>query len=240
VPLLNGHPSNNEQVEKARKILLDWDYRMDPNSIAAGIYEAWQKEIQKEIRNLYVSEDAQPLFRSLPMKRTIDWILSPDGHFGMNPIKGRDDFLLATLEAAVNSLSESYGDKLSNWVYGQIDYKHIMLWHQLSTVVKPDIAAKLNVGPLPRGGDGFTVNNTGGYNNQYSGASFRILVDTEDWDRTLGMNNPGQSGNPNSRYYNNLFEEWASDGFFPLFYSREKVESVTSEKIKLIPNKHFK
>ena len=144
------------------------------------------------------------------------------------------------LEAAVKSLSESYGDKLSNWVYGQIDYKHIMLWHQLSTVVKPDIAAKLNVGPLPRGGDGFTVNNTGGYNNQYSGASFRILVDTEDWDRTLGMNNPGQSGNPNSRYYNNLFEEWASDGFFPLFYSREKVESVTSEKIKLIPNKHFK
>ena len=240
VPLLNGHPSNNEQVEKARKILLDWDYRMDPNSIAAGIYEAWQKEIQKDIRKLYVSEDAQSLFRSLPMKRTLDWILSPDGHFGRNPIKGRDDLLLATLEAAVKSLSESYGDKLSNWVYGQIDYKHIMLWHQLSTVVKPDIAAKLNVGPLPRGGDSFTVNNTGGYNNQYSGASFRILVDTEDWDRTLGMNNPGQSGNPNSRYYNNLFEEWASDGFFPLFYSREKVESVTSEKIKLIPNKHFK
>ena len=110
-----------------------------------------------------------------------------------------------------------------------------MLTHQLSNVIKPKIAKTLNVGPFPRGGDGFTVNSTGSYNNQYSGASFRIFVDTEDWDRTLAMNNPGQSGNPESSHYNDLFEEWARDGVFPLFYSREKIESVTHEKINLIP-----
>ena len=110
-----------------------------------------------------------------------------------------------------------------------------MLRHQLSPVIKSTFAEQLDVGPLSRGGDSFTVNNTGGYNNQYSGASFRILVDTEDWDRTLAMNNPGQSGNPNNPFYKNLFNEWASDGFFPLFYSRDKIESVTAERIKLIP-----
>ena len=112
-----------------------------------------------------------------------------------------------------------------------------MLTHQLSSVIKPEIAKTLNVGPLPRGGSSFTVNNTGSYNNQYSGASFRIFVDTEDWDRTLAMNNPGQSGNPDSPHYKNLFEEWASDGVFPLFYSREKVESVTHHRINLVPTK---
>ena len=164
-------------------------------------------------------EEAKSLFSSLPMKRIIDWIISPDGRFGDNPIKGRDEFLLNTLQAAVNSLSKKYGSNTDSWVYGQISFKHIMLTHQLSNVIKPEIAKTLNVGPLPRGGSSFTVNNTGSYNNQYSGASFRIFVDTEDWDRTLAMNNPGQSGNPDSPHYKNLFEEWASDGVFPLFYS---------------------
>ena len=145
------------------------------------------------------------------MKRIIDWVISPDGRFGDNPIKGRDEFLLNTLQAAVNSLSKKYGSNTDSWVYGQISFKHIMLTHQLSNVIKPEIAKTLNVGPLPRGGSSFTVNNTGSYNNQYSGASFRIFVDTEDWDRTLAMNNPGQSGNPDSPHYKNLFEEWASD-----------------------------
>ena len=237
VPLLYNHPSKNKLTEKARKMLLDWDYLMEPSSIAAGIYETWQREIQKGIHKLYVPEEAKSLFSSLPMKRIIDWIISPDGRFGDNPIKGRDEFLLNTLQAAVNSLSKKYGSKTDNWVYGQISFKHIMLTHQLSSVVKPEIAKTLNVGPLPRGGSSFTVNNTGSYNNQYSGASFRIFVDTEDWDRTLAMNNPGQSGNPDSPHYKNLFEEWASDGVFPLFYSREKVESVTHHRINLVPTK---
>ena len=64
----------------------------------------------------------------------------------------------------------------------------------------------MDVGPYPRGGNSNTLNNTGGFDNQYSGASFRILVDTEDWDRTLAMNNPGQSGNPDSHHYKKWFK----------------------------------
>ena len=235
VPMLKDHESDDTLTEKARDLLLDWDYYLDPNSVAAGIYIAWQREIQKGIHNIFVPEEAKALFSSLPMKRIIDWIHSPDGHFGDDPINGRDAFLLQTLRKAVDHLAKTYGTNPDHWVYGQVHYKHVMLRHQLSPVIKSTFAEQLDVGPLSRGGDSFTVNNTGGYNNQYSGASFRILVDTEDWDRTLAMNNPGQSGNPNNPFYKNLFNEWASDGFFPLFYSRDKIESVTAERIKLIP-----
>ena len=95
--------------------------------------------------------------------------------------------------------------------------------------------ARLNVGPLPRGGYGSTVNQTGNGDNQTNGASFRIIVDTVDWDRTVGMNSPGQSGNPDSSFYSNLFENWANDNSHPVFYSRDKIEEVTAVRIALRP-----
>jgi len=187
------------------------------------------------VRDVVVPEDGKELFPYLSMKKIIDWIHSPDGRFGKNPIQGRDKLLLTALEESVSELSEKYGRNPDDWKYGQTEYKHIMLKHPLSGSVNSEIRDKLNVGPALRGGDSYSLNNTGSWNNQRSGASFRILVDTENWDRTLAMNNPGQSGDPSSPFYKNLFREWAGDGFFPLFYTREKIESVTTQRIILKP-----
>ena len=49
------------------------------------------------------------------------------------------------------------------------------------------------------------------------------------------MNNPGQGGHPDHPHYRDLFEEWASDQFHPVFYSRDRVESVTGERLLLEP-----
>ncbi len=84
------------------------------------------------------------------------------------------------------------------------------------------------------GGDSYTLNNTGG-DNQTSGASFRIIVDTGGWDRAVGSNTPGHSGDPDSPFYDNLFELWANDRLFPVFYSRERVESVAAERTMPVP-----
>jgi penicillin amidase len=88
---------------------------------------------------------------------------------------------------------------------------------------------------MARGGYGSTVNQTGNGANQTSGASFRIIVDTGDWDRTVGMNTPGQSGDTRSPFYRNLFERWANDEFHPVFYSRDKIEAVTAMRFGLRP-----
>ena len=70
---------------------------------------------------------------------------------------------------------------------------------------------------------------------QSSGASFRMIVNTGDWDSTLGTNTPGQSGDPESPFYSNLFEDWAKDEYFPVYFSKEKIKSVTYKKIILTP-----
>jgi penicillin amidase len=111
----------------------------------------------------------------------------------------------------------------------------VLIRHPLSNAVNPELRQKLDHGPLPRGGSGMTVGATGGTYNQISGASFRFMVDTGNWDYCLATNTPGQSGNPEHPHYRNLFEMWANDQYFPLFYSRKKIESVKYATMALKP-----
>ena len=118
----------------------------------------------------------------------------------------------------------------------------------------PEERARIDVGPAPRGGSGATVNSTA-YRladfRQLYGASFRMVVDVGEWDRSRAMNSPGQSGaarlaagaaarpgqsgDPRSPHYRDLFEAWARDDSFPLLYSRERIEAVTQRRIRLEP-----
>ncbi|PCH61238.1 MAG: penicillin acylase family protein [SAR86 cluster bacterium] len=234
VPMLKDLPSDNARVELARQRLLDWDFVLDKNSIEAGIYVAFERQILNRMEELKIPAQARD-YINVGMKRSIDFLLAPDGDFGDEPIKGRDEFLLQSLMAGIDDLSNKLGSNMDDWIYGQIDYKHVLIRHPLAPAVDDAMRERLNVGPAPRGGNGFTLGNTGSGDNQTSGASFRIFIDTRDWDNTLGMNTPGQVGDPDSPLYDNLFELWARDKVFPAFYSRDKIESVLFEHLVLTP-----
>ena len=62
-----------------------------------------------------------------------------------------------------------------------------------------------------------------------------FVADTSDWDNSVGLNAPGQSGNPDSPHYRDLFELWARGQYFPVFYSRSKIDSVTEQTTTLVP-----
>lgn len=231
---LRGLRTGDERVEQARRRLLDWNHVLDADSVEAGIYVAFERQLLDNIDSLKVPEEAQSLLR-IGMKTAIDMLLAPDGDFGDDPIAGRDAFLLDTLAQAVDTLTDRFGADMEDWVYGQENYKHALIRHPLAPAVNEEMRERLNVGPLPRGGNSYTLGNTGSGDNQTSGASFRIFVDTRDWDNTLGMNTPGQVGDPDSPLYDNLFELWANDRVFPAFYSRDKIETVLYEKLVLQP-----
>ena len=234
IPFFKDLESDDLEVEQARQMLLDWDFVLDKESVEAGIYVAFERQLLDNIELLKVPEIVKS-YVSVGMKTAIDMLLAPDGDFGNDPIQGRDEFLLQTLSQGIQNLKQKLGPEFKDWVYGQEDYKHALIRHPLSPALNEELRDRLNVGPAPRGGNGFTLGNTGSGDNQTSGASFRIFVDTRDWDNTLGMNTPGQVGDPDSPLYDNLFELWANDKVFPAFYSREKIESVLFEKLDLIP-----
>ncbi len=132
-------------------------------------------------------------------------------------------------------MEKRLGPDQAGWKYGQAALKHAWLLHPLGPAVEPGLRDRLDVGPLPRGGSAHTVNSTSDSDNQATGASFRVVADTSDWDKSVGTNVPGQSGDPASRHYRDLFEPWAEGRYFPVAYARARVEAVTEAKTRLLP-----
>ncbi|HEX9581431.1 MAG TPA: penicillin acylase family protein [Gemmatimonadales bacterium] len=235
VPLLKDRPASEPRAELARRRLLAWDYVMDASSVPAGIYVAWEGALREAVVNRMVPAEARELLRGISLSSVINWLIAPPGEFGANPTTARDSMLVSALGVAVGRLTTKLGPDLEQWRWGQDRYHHALIRHPLSAAVNDDLRRRLEVGPLPRGGYGSTPLATGNSDNQTSGASFRIVVDTGDWDRTVGTNTPGQSGDPDSPHYRDLFEMWATDRFFPVFYSRGRVEAVTGARMILEP-----
>ncbi|MEP1097365.1 MAG: penicillin acylase family protein [Cyclobacteriaceae bacterium] len=232
VPLLKSLELQERAGDASTK-LEEWDFILNPNSIEAAIYVAWENELRSQGRELFIPEEAQDLLRNIQMKKLVDWIVSPLGKFDSE--KARDQFLVKTFSDAIRHLEETLGEDMNGWQYGQEKFKHSYIAHALSDATDEATKSKLDVGPLPRGGNSYTPGSSGGNKRQSSGASFRIIVNTGDWDAAIGTNSPGQSGNPESPFYRNLFESWANDQYFPVYFSREKIESAAAEKTSLVP-----
>jgi penicillin amidase len=231
VPLLGGVRAGDPRVERAREALLGWDQVLDRSSVPAAIYVAWERRLQRNLHALLVPPAARDFLPSVDLQRTTAWLTAPE------PPAGRDALLLRSLEEAVAELTRRLGPEMEGWRYGQERFKHVHIRHPLGAAVDAETRARLEAGPLPRGGSGQTVNATGSGDNQTHGASFRIVADPSDWDASLGMNTPGQSGDPRSPHYRDLFEPWARGEYFPVLYSRAKVEAAAEGRTVLVPGR---
>ncbi|WP_088340208.1 penicillin acylase family protein [Robiginitalea sediminis] len=220
-------------ADSLRRRLSGWDYRLDPDAVAAGIYVAWENAIRELAHERFVPARAKAYIQTLQLERILQWVASPEPHFGSTA--ARDAFLQEAFLRAESFLKKQLGPDPSKWAYGQPDMKHITIRHPLSRSLVADSAQGLDFGPVSRGGNGFTPGSTGNNLNQSSGATFRVIVPVGEWDKALGINSPGQSGNPESPYYGNLFETWASDGYFPLYYSRDSVQRHADARLVLTP-----
>ena len=239
---LEGLSSEDPKVEKALTMLRDWDHVLDASSAPAALFEVWYRlhlrgALLRRKLSETVPEDsvAEALTAVLPDEQE-----AGDARTVLDLIEGSggalDDLMLSTLGAAVEDLGRRLGPDPGAWKWG--DLHHAYLPHPLSPVVDGETSERLGVGPAPRGGSGDTVGNTA-YSpedfRQTGGSSWRVVVDVGGWDDSLAMNAPGQSGDPKSPHYDDLFDAWAGDRAFPLLYSREKIEAATEQKIILEP-----
>lgn len=230
VPLLKTIASPDKSIQRALDSLLTWDYILDKNSIPAAIYMAWERTLLKEAYPLFVPEKGKDVIRSVSLKKVMEWIKTDRPE-----LNGRDKFLINCLRVALTDLAQKLGDDMENWHYGQEDYHHVLIKHPLSNAVNDSLRKIFECGPLPRGGSGSTPGVTGNGDNQSHGATFRMVADLSDWDKTQFSNAPGQSGNVASSFYRNLFALWADDKLFPVYFTKAKIEKASTEKIVLKP-----
>ncbi len=209
-----------------------WDQTLDPNSIYATIYVAWENELKKQMKKVYLPEKLQP-YITPQLSQYLMWLREYREYMGEK--NDRDAFLGNSFYDAVISLVEKFGPDTKKWKYGQVIHKHAKIEHPLSNALSDSLKTVFEVGPYPRGGNGYTPGSTSNNLNQSSGASFRMIVDTGDWDSAVGTNAPGQSGDPESPFYRDLFESWAKDEYFPVYYSKGKIKANRAETIILEP-----
>ncbi|MBT4518124.1 MAG: penicillin acylase family protein [Cryomorphaceae bacterium] len=221
IRLASGNISNHQNYfEKLEK----WNNILDKDSVEAGIYIEWQTQIYVEFINSFVPESVKE-YLDIQIFRIIETISKMSD-------SNRAKFLDKTFNASIDNLKDRYGEDSENWIYGQQDYKHVKIYHPLENVVNDSIRSLVELKTYPRGGDGFTPGSTSSNLNQRSGGSFRVVINTKDWDNSFATNSPGQSGNPNSKFYKNLYEDWTNDKFFPLLFSKSKVlMNLSSRKV---------
>src|SRR5262245_13787408 len=217
--------------------LMSWDCNLGKDSAAAALFEIWLTKLPSAVFRRHIPEAAwRDLAGRISPLKTIDALKnsSPRWFGGEDARGGRDAVLLKSLEDAVKEARERLGDDPSRWRWGQF---HVAPFnHALST--DAERRALFNLPSVERGGDGNSVNSTGGPNfRQSHGASFREILDVSDWDRSVATNVPGQSGQPGSRHYGDLLPLWADGKYFPLLYSKQKVEATAKERLTLEPTR---
>ena len=150
------------------------------------------------------------------------------------PSPRRDDLVRRSFASAIQRVKKLLGDDPAAWRWGKLHTASFT--HPLASL-GPAYAEAFNFGPVERTGDGHTPNNTRHDDNfqQVHGASYRQVFDLADWDRGLATNVPGQSGQLGSPHYSDLLPLWADGRYFPLAYSRDKVDEVTEHRLALRP-----
>ncbi|MBT8219178.1 MAG: penicillin acylase family protein, partial [Bacteroidia bacterium] len=215
--------------------LKSWDRVLSRDSRLAAIYAMWEANLRRKVSEVMIPEVAQEYMSQIQLKRVIDIVNDPVRWKFPGGAAAMQELLKSSFEEAIEYLHDRLGDDVAVWTYGDDDFKHILMRHPLSTALDESMKPTFEVGPLPRGGNAYTVGSTGGAWNQPSGASFKVIINTGNWDSSVAMNAPGQAGDPREPHYQDLFEMWGNDKYFPLFYTREKVEAATTERIRLRP-----
>jgi penicillin amidase len=128
------------------------------------------------------------------------------------------------------------GPDMTSWAWGRL---HVADWiPAVAVLADPQLAAQMSVGPLQVPGSASTPRAQTWRASDFhvtAGASVRMVMDVGAWDNSVVMNTPGQSGDPFSAHYRDLFPLWAEGAYVPLAFTRAAVDRIAESIIKLTP-----
>ena len=231
VPLLQGISFEGDAegalLGRACQVLLVWDQRMEAQSAGAAIFAAFHIRLAADYVAQVLPRGAEKdpaLVRSASAQALVDGLQRPG--------PARDLLVAAAFRAAVLDLRDRLGPNPLAWKWGTLHQARFA--HRLG--VGEAGQALFDLGPLSRPGYGYTVNMTGGGDfAQNDGATFREILDLSDWDNSVATSAPGQSGQPGSPHFADLVPYWSEGRYFPLAFSRSKVDEVAAHRLTLVP-----
>jgi penicillin G amidase len=221
----------------ALSLLRAWNCALESESAAAALFEVWwMRHLRPRLLTKLARDSAlAKLLAPGDIDGMLDALEKPGARFGAEPRRERDALLADTLATAVAECRERLGPDLARWRWGALH--HGFFEHALSNLAAP-AAPRMDVGPLPKGGSSSTPMHTGYRPSDFRithGASVRLVMDVGEWDNSVCINAPGQSGDPRSPHYGDLAPAWAKGEYVPMLYSAGRVEPEITQRINLVP-----
>nr|WP_217344614.1 penicillin acylase family protein [Noviherbaspirillum sp. L7-7A]MBV0878779.1 penicillin acylase family protein [Noviherbaspirillum sp. L7-7A] len=247
LPLLAKTQPKSEQGRAALKALAGWDGAMDAGRSEPLIYNAWLRELSRQLFEKPLGEALMKDFWELRnvhqptvnAMRTMDagnlWC---SGSQGKQPLPRCVDVLSDSLEAALADLHRRYGEQMTSWRWGGA---HEALSEHRPFSKVPSLARYFEI-RLPSPGDTYTVNvgrnnlrdDAAPYTNHHA-ASLRALYDLSNLENSRFMHSTGQSGNMLSPLYSNFAQRWVDAAYLPMRTVRGEVEKEQIGTLSLRP-----
>lgn len=205
------------------KNLLDWDYKFRADLTAPTCFKIWWDSFQKTTWDeMYSLADSVPVLIPESWK-TIE-LMSTNPNFKYFDIKttpavehANNIALLTFKDMCIEfgKFSSAPQNKGGKWA----KFKNTTIEHlgKIPAFGRKDIAV-----------DGFkdAINAT----TEFNGPSWRMVVELSNPIKAYGIYPGGQSGNPASRYYDNMIDKWVNGQLDELLFLKEEGEE--SDKIK--------
>jgi penicillin amidase len=207
-------------------LLRDWDADLSAKSAPAALFEVWlNKYLGPLVANAEgATADVIPLLMPFDSPSIVSWL--ENAETSSRHIAA----IQLSLTDAWAECATLMGADAMQWAWGAIH--KLELRHPLQSLTKND----WSLAPVALGGSSSTLNYATYRLHDFSvvaGPSVRMVIDVGEWDNSLFVNNPGQSGLPSSEHYKDLLANWQEASPVPLLYSRERIDKVTTTKIML-------
>ena len=234
VALLQGLAGRDANERGALALLGNWNGHEGPDSAAAALYEIWAaRHLAASAVKAIVPETARRNFGRTSIGNILP-VLEDGKLLGPDSAALRAEILLGSLGLAFAETARLLGPDPATWRWGAL---HRADFQPVLPIAGRD--AERRVGPVPIGGSGSTpmAMGTGPDFRVVSGASVRVVMDVGAWDNSMAINTPGQSGDPSSPHYRDLFARWATGNYVPFVWSRPRVLQEAERIINVIPGR---
>ena len=234
VALLQGLAGRDANERGALALLGNWNGHEGPDSAAAALYEIWAaRHLAASAVKAIVPEAARRNFGRTSIGNILP-VLEDGKLLGPDSAALRAEILLGSLGLAFAETARLLGPDPATWRWGAL---HRADFQPSLPIAGRD--AERRVGPVPIGGSGSTpmAMGTGPDFRVVSGASVRVVMDVGAWDNSMAINTPGQSGDPSSPHYRDLFPRWATGNYVPFVWSRPRVLQEAERIINVTPGR---
>jgi penicillin amidase len=210
----------NPKQTEALNIVKKWNLRFDADSEAAGIFNAWWLKFYDLVWDEFDKKDM--VLNKPSFDRTEKLLLTEPGSKWFDIVKtpGKEtcaDIVTMAFTQSVNELIKQFGDPGKKWQWGDMKDTHI---NHLANL------PGFGTGHFSAGGTGAVINALKGGN----GPSWRMVVQMGPQVKGYGIFPGGESGNPGSYYYDDMFETWKDGKLNDLLFLKSADEK--SDQIK--------